>query len=195
MKKLLLLFFILIQCTLLFGQKPPLGIGFVYDTKSYEYHGRMMPKVYDNREMTVESKNVEAYFYKPDYGLLHFSCIRITDSYYEIYIGENKKGYIPINDQFEFIELSEMLKNCSVKRISPNNNPILNEPDGNSKIRYSCSREYLNVKEIKSIGNENWMNIYFSKDCDPMVTEEMDVTYGWIKWKNNSQLLVQIFPY
>ncbi|MBD0404518.1 hypothetical protein [Flammeovirga sp. EKP202] len=195
MKKLLLLLFLLIQFTQIFGQKPPLGIGFVYDTKSYEYHGRMMPKIYDNKELTVESKNVEAYFYKPDYGLLHFSCIRVTDSYYEIYIGESKTGFIPINEQFEFIKLSEMLKKCSVKRILSTNNPILNEPNGNSKIDYSCPRENLKIKELKSIGNVNWMKVYFSRECDPMITEEMDVTYGWIKWKSNNQLLVEILPY
>ena len=88
MKNLLIILLIGLVAVSYGQNKEPidLGIGFLVSVNPYQYaDGSHYNHFYSEATLNIEWKNgkVFPFFYKPDYGLYHFICIKKTKSYFE----------------------------------------------------------------------------------------------------------------
>lgn len=175
-----------------------LGIGFAVAEDPYRYVSfTELAEFYEdkglsNRLSNADHELIAPYFYKTDYGLLHFICLEQTDRYFKVLLNDAKVGYLKRDGSFKFLTWSEVLAGASVRR-NDLKNPIYVERSQNSSvIKVDCDREYLRVKELREENGTYWMRIGYTGDCDPYANDE-NLKEGWIQWRKNDQLLVQIF--
>lgn len=173
-----------------------LGVGFAIAANPYEFDVKSIPSnLFIDQNLTQKWKidSVFPYFLKPDYGLYHFICLAKTEKYYKVLVNDNDIGYIPNDASFNFITWDSILKDASVERL-PLDNPIMSECNDSSKtILYYCEFERLKVVETLQKDGEYWLKVYFSPVCEDYFDQDSDVIYGWIKWRSNNQLLIEIY--
>ena len=182
---------------LIYAQNQPaeLGIGFVIHNNSYAYSIETMPtKIYRDSAFTTtwDQKDLNPFFYKPDYGLFHFICVDITNSSYRILANDSSFGYIPIDTNFYFKSWEALLMKASVSRLSKEN-PIYSNPSRTSDtISIECEEDYFQVEDIIQINGEYWLNFYYSPECDVFPQQDAGVKYGWLRWRSTESLLIFI---
>lgn len=127
---------------------------------------------------------INPYAWHQDYHLLVFRCVKKADGWYEVIVDEKLKRvkYISEKDynfKFETWE-NHILKTFSID-FNPNKNPILEEPlESSVSIFYNNDEVYHPVK----IRGE-WLQIKWG-------TEDK-WNYGWIKWREKNNLLIEFF--
>ncbi len=167
-----------------------LGIGFVVATDPYQYEdGSHYENVFSDSELKNRwTGNISPFFYKPDYALYHFICLEKTVRYYKILINDMSTAYVPNDAHFYFKTWDMILINASVKRLT-DDNPIRDELNSSRTIEYKCASGQLQVKDVIEKNGEYWLQISFSPICDD---QEIQRTYGWIRWRTKNKLLVDI---
>jgi hypothetical protein len=181
-----------------FGQnKSPkeLGIGFTIASNPYEFGGLSIPKnLFKNKDLTQkwDSAKVFPFFLKPDYGLYHFICLEKTNDYYKILVNDTEIGYLPNDSNYYFKTWDAILLQSTVERLTKDN-PIRKECDNESKIIVNrCEFDRLTVQDVIQKDGEFWIQIYFSPECEVYPDKNTKVKYGWIKWRIDGKLLVNI---
>jgi hypothetical protein len=178
-----------------YDQPKEIGIGFTIATNPYEFEDLSIPKnLFKNKELNITwiSKDVFPYFYKPDYGLYHFICLEKTPNYYKILVNDNEIGYLPNDSNFYFKSWDALILNKTVARLT-DDNPIREESNNNSEIvENHCEFDQFQVIDIIQKDNEYWIQISFSKDCEDYREGNSEMKYGWIKWRTDNKLLVDI---
>jgi hypothetical protein len=185
-----------------FGQtKQPkqLGIGFAVANNGFQYEdvNSNYSSFYKNKELTTkittaDSIEIYPFFYKPDYGLYHFICLEYNDNYIKVLINDSNIAYISNDSNFTFQTWGKMLGSASLERIT-NNNPIRSDiGDENDVVTYTCKFERFKAKKFVKKGNEYWVYVAFDTDCKDYPTSKTNWKFGWIKWRINNQLLVDI---
>lgn len=197
MKSLIIQILIFITFTSLGQNKHPkeIGIGFTIATNPYEFENLSAPKnLFKNKELDIHlnSNEIFPYFYKPDYGLYHFICLEKTNDYYKILINDNEIGYLPNDSNFYFKSWDIILLNTTVERITKDNPIRENHNETSKEIEYNCNFERLNVDDIIQINNQYWLQVSFANDCVDYIEESSEVRYGWIKWRIDNKLLIDI---
>lgn len=132
------------------------------------------------------------FFFKPDYGLYHFVCLEKTDTYYKVLVNESEIGYFPSNAEFVFRTWESTLMNAVVERITADN-PLLSECDSESAIvEFNCETERFTVEDVLEKDGEYWLYVSFDPNCSVYPDASTPLEYGWIKWKENGVLLVNL---
>jgi len=142
----------------------------------------------ENRNTHKILDEVEPFASEPENYLLIFSCIQMDSSKYMISIGAKnalKKALISRSDQrFKFKTWQDhILTEVPFVGYNPNENPLL---DSNNDTAHKISLgvgddDFLEPVLIQ----DDWLKVRFR------VKE--DVRYGWIKWKNNHKLIIELF--
>jgi hypothetical protein len=181
-----------------FGQNQTpkeLGIGFAIASDPYEFEDLSTPKnLYSNKELTEKwsSDKVYPFFLKPDYGLYHFICLEKTNDYYKVLVNDNEIGFIPNDSNYYFKTWDTILMQSTVERLTKDN-PIRKEWNNESEtISNDCEFDRLTVQDVILRDGEYWLQIYFSTECEDYPDKNSKVKYGWIKWRTNDKLLVNI---
>lgn len=181
-----------------FGQnKQPkeLGIGFSIATNPYQFEDLSIPdNIFKDKELTQkwDSDKVFPFFFKPDYGLYHFVCLEKTIDYYKILVNDNEIAYLPNDTNYYFKTWEAMILQSKVERLTKDN-PIRQECDDKSGIvEYNCEYDRLTVQDVVQKNGEYWLEIHFSPECEEYPSKNSKVKYGWIKWRTNNKLLVEI---
>ena len=181
-----------------FGQNQTpkeLGIGFAIASNPYEFEDLSTPeKLFRNKELTQKwnSDKVFPFFFKPDYGLYHFICLEKTNGYYKILVNDTEIGYLPNDSNYYFKTWDAILLQSTVERLNKEN-PIRKEWNNESEIILNdCKFDRLTVQEVIQKDGEFWLQIYFSPECEDYPDKNSKVKYGWIKWRTNDKLLVDI---
>lgn len=181
-----------------FGQNQTpkeLGIGFAIASAPYEFEDLSTPKnLYSNKELTEKwsSDKVYPFFLKPDYGLYHFICLEKTNDYYKVLVNDNEIGFIPNDSNYYFKTWDAILMQSTVERLTKDN-PIRKAWNNESEtISNDCEFDRLTVKDVILKDGEYWLQIYFSPECEDYPDKNSKVKYGWIKWRTNDKLLVNI---
>lgn len=113
-----------------------MGVGFVISSNPYQFEDLShSDELYNDPALTKKRthENVFPFFYKPDYGLYHFICLKKTAVYYEILVNDSEIAYIPNNMNFYFKTWDAILLKAVVERLTTNNF-IRNELRDNSEI-------------------------------------------------------------
>jgi hypothetical protein len=181
-----------------FGQNQmpkELGIGFAIATDPYEFEVLSTPKnLFINKELTENWKTDEVFpfFFKPDYGLYHFICLEKTKDYYKILVNDSEVGYLPNNSTYYFKTWDAVLIQSTVERLTKEN-PIRKESNNESEVIVNdCEFDRLTVRDLIEKEGEFWLQIYFSPECEDYPDKNTKVKYGWIKWRINGKLIVDI---
>jgi hypothetical protein len=181
-----------------FGQNQSpkeLGIGFAIASNPYEFEDLSTPKnLLKNKALTEnwDSSKVFPFFLKPDYGLYHFICLEKTNDYYKILVNDTKIGYLPNDSNYYFKTWDAILLQSTVERLTKDN-PIRKESNSAGEIIINqCKFDRLTVQDVIQKDGEFWLQIYFSPECEDYPDKNSKVEYGWIKWKMDDKLLVNI---
>jgi len=181
-----------------FGQnKQPkeLGIGFTIATNPYQFEDLSIPdNIFKDKELTQkwDADKVFPFFFKPDYGLYHFICLENTTDYYKILVNDSEIAYLPNDTNYYFKTWDAMILQSKVERLTKDN-PIRQECDDKSGIiENNCKYDRLTVQDVIQKNGEYWLEIHFSPECEDYPNKNSKVKYGWIKWRMNNKLLVEI---
>lgn len=172
-----------------------LGIGFVIAENPYQYEDGSSPSnIYLDKKLSEKISNlsVAPFFMKPDYGLYHFICTNKTGNYYEIYVNEKQKAYVPNNSKYYFKSWDALLIGRIVQRIDQANQIRIEADEGSDIIVNACEIDQLEVLQVIEKKGEFWMSIRFSEECDFDPDEDTQMKSGWIKWRTQHELLVNI---
>lgn len=156
-----------------------------------------------------EGANMEIYpkFYELDYGICDFVCLEVTKTYYKILIGYNQVKYVKISDSWNLSTWQELIENSfgvARKREKRDLNKLRSSNSDNSaeiplelKVHenfcvISLEGSWLNVKYDCIYATDKYLE-YEGKPCSEYIDKCEDNKVGWIKWKQNGELLIQIY--
>jgi hypothetical protein len=180
-----------------YSKKPTVGI----------YNDSNFSSKYD--QWNSEAANMEIYpkFYELDYGVCDFVCLEVNENYYKILIGYNQAKYIKVADYWRLTTWKNLIEESfgvTRKRDSRVSN----------KLRSSKSEESSEIAlELKTHENfcvnsleGSWLNVKYDciyatdkyiefegQPCINYIDKCDNNKIGWIKWKEEGELLVQIY--
>ncbi len=172
-----------------------IGIGFVISSNPYQFENAShSDDLYTNPGLTKKRihENVFPFFYKPDYGLYHFICLKKTTAYYEVLVNDTEIAYIPNNMNFYFKTWDAVLLQAAVERLTKNNLIRKELGDKSEVVQNNCDFDRLTVEDIVEKNGEHWLFVSFSPKCEYYPNKNTQLKYGWVKWKNQGKLLVNI---
>ena len=192
---LVLSFFISLLSVAQQGSIQNYGIGLAIVAEPFLYEDLSTPTSL-SRTSALEGnwipEDYSPFFFKPDYGLYHFVCLEKTDTYYKVLVNDSEVGYFPSNSEFVFRTWESMLMNAAVERITADN-PLLSECDNESeRVEFNCETERFMVEDVLEKDGEHWLYVSFDPNCSEYPDSNVRLEYGWIKWKKNGVLLVDL---
>ena len=147
-------------------------------------------------------------YFKPDYGIASIVVLDSTLVSFKVLVNETDIKYLPNSLDYVFWTWEEyLLESHGVRRKIQNsdlkNQAIRNEPNSTSSIIVlpNDRLELLCVLEVKG----DWIKIKYdcfynqSKNpnegvpCSTYINDCEDSSSGWLLWRNNSKILVDIF--
>ncbi len=185
------------------GKNPiKLGLGIVAIKDTYDesrivtvYKGEDLKTKIEDFSLYGQLKNVSPYYFKPDYGLCYFVCLEKTKDYFKILINDKEEGFLKNDNDKYFKTWESLLINATVERLDIKANPLKTDPtkNGETITLQHDTVDRLQVIDVIEIKGEHWIKVQYSKSgkvpCDKGTT---DCGEGWIKWKSEDKLLVNI---
>ena len=189
-----------------------LGIGVIIVPESFEiYNDSLLTDKFASLNMykDVIKINLCPIFFKPDYGIMHFACVKETQKSFKILTGFSEMKYLPKNKQYKFHSWDNYITNSfGIRRKlnqidkSVTQQPLQKEPLENSEIitipkgiemfcPIEIKGEWIKVKYDCFYNQENNKNE--GKPCHTYIDKCSNPITGWLKWKNKNELLIDIF--
>ena len=140
---------------------------------------------YDDSDGEFEyyNKNFNPLAFHPDYFLLALKVSQIEKNRYKVIVNENTElnKYIKKGESFlKFENWRKHVLDVYAVEFEAKENPLRKEPNEQAnRIRYNSDNLYQ-PKKIKG----NWLQVVWK--------EKQDKYSGWIKWKEDQELLIKI---
>ena len=185
-----------------------LGVGLIIAPETFEvFDDSLLTKKFSTINMYKDENKINfcSFFYKPDYGIMHFVCIEENAKSYKVLTGPYEHEFLPKTKAYEFKTWEQyILGSFGVRReIKGGSEQQLKEqpledskdleiPEGHElycpmemkgdwiKVKYDC---FYNTENNPHEGQP--CSTYIDK-CDKPLT-------GWIKWRIQNELLIGIF--
>jgi phosphatidylglycerol---prolipoprotein diacylglyceryl transferase len=142
------------------------------------------------------SRMIQPFYFKPDYGLCYFVCLEKTKDYYRILINDQQQAFLKANSDLYFKTWEALLINTTIERFNISTNPIRSKPADTSEVILVTNQlpvDRLLILEVLETGGESWARIKFSRsDKLPHEAPHTDCGEGWIKWKKEDKLLIDL---
>ncbi|WP_298547099.1 hypothetical protein [uncultured Aquimarina sp.] len=140
-----------------------------------------------NDELKILNKDMstfKAWRAKEEYEILSFRCFGAKDSIYSIFIDDETK-YILKDDRLVILQSWEehLLNSIFSIGLDLEENPIRESIEGNPILSEKSNNYKISPVEIKG----EWMKVKYQNFNTEKTTE------GWIKWRNEKCLFVEIF--
>jgi len=146
-------------------------------------------------------------FFYPDYGIMHFICLKRTKRYYEVLNGYSDIKYLPATKSYHFLPWDKYIlqsmgirrKNDLIGEIS-SRQPLRKEP--NSPDTLSIPKGYELFCAIRVKGD--WLQVtydcfyneednkYEGEPCSSYIKKCTNPLTCWLKWKDGNKLLIDI---
>ncbi|GAB2975957.1 hypothetical protein GCM10027049_08340 [Mucilaginibacter puniceus] len=151
----------------------------------YQSDGSLWKSIFFDGNLRKNIVFVYPYAKDIDAHLLAFDCIGVKDGFYKVVINEKTQEtkYIKMSDKaFVFVSWGNyIVKNICCVGFQPIINPLRVNPSTNSEhIPYTKDEFYLPVKT-----QGNWLQVRWG--------EEKKWNYGWIQWKRDNYLVLELF--
>jgi hypothetical protein len=115
---------------------------------------------------------------------LAFNCIGITDKYYKVIVNENSRDvkYIKVqNASFQLKTWQEYILTCFSVDFDFQHNPLKTRASDNAKeIFYNKDGIYHPIKF-----QGDWVKLKWG--------DETNWHYGWVRWRKNDALILEVF--
>jgi hypothetical protein len=185
-----------------------LGVGIVLAPTTFEiFEDSSLTKKHSTINMYEDENKIDfcSMFYKPDYGIMTFVVVGENTKSYKIMTGLTEYKFLPKTKEYEFKTWEKyILESLGVRRKieseikqqlkeqSTEDSKDLKIPEGHElfcpmeikgdwiKVKYDC---FYNAETSEYEGQP--CNNYIDK-CERPLT-------GWIKWRNQNELLIDIF--
>ncbi|MDR0970990.1 MAG: hypothetical protein LBM25_01220 [Bacteroidales bacterium] len=156
----------------------------------FDDKGNIVRKIYyDTIELDIKitpDSGLSIREYYPDYNIIIFESNGLFSNKYEILIN-NSIYYIEPNQYITFQSWEEHIKNVFVS--TNKKNPLRNSPYEESKIIENLDYDRTNFIVLDVC--ENWIRVQCDIDCEGCPDNK--IVNGWIKWKDNDNLLVKLY--
>ena len=179
-----------------------LGMGLVLAPDSFEvYNDSLLLNPYQRLIMHYNGNKAKfcPKFYKPDYGIMHFVCIGITNKAYKIIVNYSNVKYLPRKKQYEFRTWRDYIMNSNgIDKITDN------ASDADYSILYKGSSENSDTIKVPHQASccpvemkGDWVkvvyNCFIDGPCDKYLGKCQNPLTGWIQWRKGNKLLINIF--
>jgi len=150
----------------------------------YNQNGTIWKRIANENSYRRNIRNIYPLYMNLENSLLYFKVIKKIDAYYVIIDNENtqEKKYIRVDDPaFKLMTWQAYILGCVAVQFDPVKNSIKTIPQYTSvAIPFDKNELYLPVKIQGDWLMVKWGDISKWK-------------YGWIQWRKNGHLLLQIF--
>lgn len=135
-----------------------------------------------NNEKSIEkiyTPTITPIFFKPDYGIFYLVCVSEQKSNYKIQTSTNQTAILPKTKNIQFLSWDRfLLSTTGISNLDWKENPFRKEPDTKATIQEVSKEDDFTVIKV----HNEWIQI--STDSDSI---------GWIKWKQDGKLLIEIY--
>ncbi len=116
--------------------------------------------------------------YKPDYGILFFSCIEKKSGFYKIAISKDKYAYIKVSENHIFYPWEDFLKNQVISITSKNlkTNPPRDSIEGKAILKSGNADDETEILEVRN----EWLKVKNTHNNQVF----------WIKWRDDKTLKI-----
>lgn len=187
-----------------------LGLGLVIVPEKFSvFNDSLLTRKYKDVDMSVEKTDIYSKFYKPDYGIMHFICIGITDKSYQVIVNYSQIKYLPKSKKYDFKSWEDyILQSYGIRRLTKAGGRISvsqslkTEPKDGSK-ELSIPKGYENFCPIKISGE--WVEVKYDcfyndennahegEPCHEYIDQCKSPVKGWLRWRRCEKLLIDIF--
>ena len=123
--------------------------------------------------------------FDPEYDMMYFDCKGVNNGKYLVIVNDSIKL---IDSSSTFVVFQTIQEHILSSYIS------LTEKSPLRKINSDTSSiidNYLNYWYIPIKIKDDWLKVKCFKDCEGC--PESGVFEGWVRWKNNGELLIELF--
>ena len=145
-------------------------------------------------------KSIYPIIFKPDYGLMHFVCLGFNDKFYRVLINDTLIGYFPRTSEYEFENWNKYIIESYGIALKERTDIYSSDNESSSKIKYNkemllcpilLKGEFIKVRIGCQEGSfdesmEDEMCPQILKQCNKKGIE------GWVRWKENEVLKIDI---
>ena len=151
------------------------SIGIIKTTPKYKFGDTI---TIFTKKRQISSNVVITY----EYQMLALKCLLIEKEYYKIRLEDNSEGYLLRSDSLiKFQTWDEHVLSVFAVGFDIKNNPLKESPNDQSDvIVYEKDEFYFPVKL-----QDDWLQVKWGN--------EEHWQYGWIKWKRNGLLLIELY--
>lgn len=201
-----------------------LGSGLVLAPTTFEiYYDSLLINKLATRDMYSENeesfKDMCTKVFLPEYGIMHFVCIRETAKSFQVLVNYSDVRYFPKKKGYDFRNWEEyILESMGVRRLTlveedgvdPNAGPLRKLPNDNADslsipagFEMFCPMEvkgdWVKVKydcfynrEQDIEGEAYSANEYEGEPCHSYINKCKDPLTGWLRWRKGNKLLIDI---
>ncbi|WP_345237395.1 hypothetical protein, partial [Hymenobacter saemangeumensis] len=159
-------------------------------------------------EGTEESTDICPMFFKPDYGIMHFVCVRTTAKAYRVLINFSVIKYLPRTKEYKFWTWDEyILSSYGIRRATETANrrisrlPLRKMPQSKADtLAIPAGHEMFCPQEVKG----DWLKVRYDcfynqprnphegQPCQEYIDKCKTATTGWLQWKQDNTVLIDI---
>lgn len=138
----------------------------------------------DGTVWDIENDDFVPFSWHPDYGTLALRCIEIRNDTCLVVVDEKRnlmKKYPLSNKGLIFQTWEEHVLSVFSVGFNEKENPMRKGPSVNDEIIFYSMDDFCFPAHIKG----DWLQLTWGPESNPK--------YGWIRWKENGKLLIELF--
>lgn len=147
------------------------------------------PDQTNNEVIKLYKENLRPFRLMPNEYWVVFNCVGQNRDYYKVVVNEDtklKKFVKKENSFFNFITWEQYILDSFAVKFNWKKNPLRKKINGESFDIEMSRRLTFHTEEIKG----EWLKIRWYDTDDK---EKKQPRFGWIKWKKDNKIIVQIF--
>jgi hypothetical protein len=185
-----------------------LGIGLVIVSRKFEvFNDSLLRERWTVGDMLAEDMalaRVCPKFFKPDYGIMHFVCTGTTEKSYRILVNYKAIKYLPKTSAYRFHTWeSYLLQSYGVRRRQEGSIlPLRKMPDDHADtLAIPAGQELFCPVQVQG----DWLQVKYDcfynetdhphegEPCREYIGECETPLTGWLRWRSDQHLLIDIF--
>ncbi|MEO6521393.1 MAG: hypothetical protein ABIN91_06945 [Mucilaginibacter sp.] len=184
-----------------------LGIGLIKAPQKFDiYDDSLLTKKYQSIDMGHDAKfSVSPKYFKPDYGIMHFVCISQSPKAYKVLVNRTTEKYLPKTKGYDFITWSNYITSSTgIKPLYEGNKsiPLQTGPDGKGEpIPGTEKYEMFCPMQVQG----DWVQVQFDcfyntdnnkhegEPCHKYISQCKSPVKGWLRWRKDEKVLIDIF--
>ena len=171
------------------------------------YNDSLLNSKFESIDMYNNGSAIHCYskYYKPDYGIMHFICLQVTDKCYKIIVDYNTIKYLPKSKKYQFVNWTNyIMESYGIRRngsTTVSKLPLrVSSSDNSDTLSIPANYEMFCPVEVK----DDWVKVKFDcfynddtnkhegEPCQTYISECKNPVTGWIKWKDGNKILIDI---